>query len=73
MAASGLKDSGNVDTDKDQWDHLVRLTDFALALKEKLNMINGESFNNFALRIGRLICILSHVYFIGDFMGDSLH
>jgi class 3 adenylate cyclase len=52
MAASGLKDSITVDADKDQWDHLVRLTDFALALKEKLNDINGESFNNFALRIG---------------------
>lgn len=35
-----------------KWDHLEQLTEFALALKETLNNINKESFNNFVLRIG---------------------
>lgn len=35
-----------------KWGHLKQLTEFALALKETLNNINKESFNNFVLRIG---------------------
>lgn len=41
-----------VDPIKVKWGHLEQLTDFALALKETLNNINRESFNNFVLRIG---------------------
>lgn len=37
-----------------KWGHLEQLTEFALALKETLNNINKESFNNFVLRIGKL-------------------
>lgn len=35
-----------------KWGHLEQLTEFALALKDTLNNINKESFNNFVLRIG---------------------
>lgn len=37
---------------KSKWAHLSQLTEFALALKETLNNINKESFNNFVLRMG---------------------
>ncbi|XP_074600100.1 adenylate cyclase type 3-like [Brevipalpus obovatus] len=50
MAASGLNDEEQ--DDEKVWSHLARLTDFALALKETLNNINRESFNNFVLRMG---------------------
>jgi len=32
---------------------LVDLTDFALALRQKLEAMNAESFNNFELRVGK--------------------
>ena len=35
-----------------KWRHMVQLTEFALSLKDTLNNINKESFNNFVLRIG---------------------
>lgn len=38
-----------------KWGHLEQLTEFALALKDTLNNINKESFNNFVLRIGKLL------------------
>lgn len=38
---------------KSKWGHLEQLTEFALALKDTLNNINKESFNNFVLRIGK--------------------
>lgn len=38
---------------KTKWGHLEQLTEFALALKDTLNNINRESFNNFVLRIGK--------------------
>lgn len=37
---------------REKWGHLEQLTEFALALKETLNNINKESFNNLLLRIG---------------------
>lgn len=55
MAASGLidKEVNSPDVVKgDPWQHLVDLTDFALALRDKLDAINIESFNNFELRVG---------------------
>lgn len=67
MAASGLNDeddgpgsSSDICGSKEngvngklmKWRHLVQLTEFALSLKETLNNINKESFNNFVLRIG---------------------
>ena len=48
MAASGLNETG----ENKGWAHLATLTDFALTLKETLNNINKESFNNFVLRMG---------------------
>lgn len=54
MAASGLssEDPGPEAAVTERWAHLASLTEFALALKETLNNINKESFNNFVLRIG---------------------
>lgn len=55
MAASGLNredDFGADATVQEKWGHLAQLTDFALALKDTLNNINRESFNNFVLKMG---------------------
>ena len=50
MAASGLNEEER--DEAKSWQHLATLTDFALTLKETLNNINRESFNNFVLRMG---------------------
>ncbi|XP_042565055.1 adenylate cyclase type 3 isoform X2 [Clupea harengus] len=39
-------------TDRERWQHLADLADFALAMKVTLMNINYQSFNNFMLRIG---------------------
>lgn len=54
MAASGLskEDEPAGASLQDRWGHLAQLTDFALALKDTLNNINRESFNNFVLKMG---------------------
>ena len=57
MAAAGLNEevvqiAENTDDIKVKWNHLAQLTEFALTLKETLNFINKESFNNFVLRMG---------------------
>lgn len=62
MAASGLNSEIDIDDEetdlKIRWAHLADLTHFALELKETLDNINKESFNNFVLKIGayRLVC-----------------
>lgn len=56
MAASGLnmeEDLGPDATTQQKWSHVAQLTEFALALKDTLTVINKESFNNFVLRIGK--------------------
>mgnify|MGYP000897737613 CR=1 FL=1 len=50
---SGHSSQGSIDEVKAKWGHLEQLTEFALALKDTLNNINKESFNNFVLRIGK--------------------
>lgn len=53
--AAQVKQGASSDSEaeiKAKWSHLVQLTEFALALKETLNNINKESFNNFVLRVG---------------------
>lgn len=40
-------------TDRERWQHLADLADFALAMKVTLMNINYQSFNNFMLRIGQ--------------------
>ncbi|CAH2245545.1 adenylate cyclase type 3 [Pelobates cultripes] len=63
MAASGVTPDSNTNgynntikkeeiSDKDRWQHLADLADFALAMKVTLMNINYQSFNNFMLRIG---------------------
>ena len=39
--------------DRDAWQHLVDLTDFALTLKHKLDCMNDYAFTNFELRVGK--------------------
>ena len=56
MAASGLNREIDIEDEETElttrWAHLADLTHFALALKETLDNINKESFNNFVLKIG---------------------
>uniref|UniRef100_K7E8Y4 adenylate cyclase n=1 Tax=Ornithorhynchus anatinus TaxID=9258 RepID=K7E8Y4_ORNAN len=62
MAASGVTPEANTNgftsaskegqSDKERWQHLADLADFALAMKDTLTSINNQSFNNFMLRIG---------------------
>ncbi|KAK7885897.1 hypothetical protein WMY93_025518 [Mugilogobius chulae] len=42
-------------TDRERWQHLADLADFALAMKVTLMNINYQSFNNFMLRIGGVL------------------
>ncbi|XP_062427227.1 adenylate cyclase type 3 isoform X2 [Rhea pennata] len=61
MAASGVTPDANANgyntkketlSEKERWQHLADLADFALAMKVTLMNINYQSFNNFMLRIG---------------------
>ncbi|XP_017581334.1 PREDICTED: adenylate cyclase type 3 [Corvus brachyrhynchos] len=60
MAASGVTPDAGVNgfgakkelSEKERWQHLADLADFALAMKVTLMNINYQSFNNFMLRIG---------------------
>ncbi|XP_051667184.1 adenylate cyclase type 3, partial [Manacus candei] len=59
MAASGVTpDNGGFgakkepQSERERWQHLADLADFALAMKVTLMNINYQSFNNFMLRIG---------------------
>ncbi|KAJ8356911.1 hypothetical protein SKAU_G00197050 [Synaphobranchus kaupii] len=62
MAASGVTPEVNTNgfpclkkdemSDRERWQHLADLADFALAMKVTLMHINCQSFNNFMLRIG---------------------
>ncbi|XP_077638611.1 adenylate cyclase type 3 [Lonchura striata] len=61
MAASGVTPDAGADgfgakkeprSEKERWQHLADLADFALAMKVTLMNINYQSFNNFMLRIG---------------------
>ena len=38
--------------DSEHWQQLVEVVDFALALRDKLESINQECFNQFVLRVG---------------------
>lgn len=40
-------------SERERWQHLADLADFALAMKVTLMNINYQSFNNFMLRIGK--------------------
>ena len=58
MAASGLNCDESIRPDasvRERWFHLAQLTEFALTLKDTLNVINKESFNNFVLRMGETL------------------
>ncbi len=44
----------------DEYWHLTALTDFAMAMKDRLDEINRNSYNNFQLRVGELIMCNTH-------------
>ncbi|XP_041952503.1 adenylate cyclase type 3-like [Alosa sapidissima] len=62
MAASGVTPESNTNgynkskkdeqSQKERWQHLADLADFALAMKVTLTNLNNQSFNSFMLRIG---------------------
>ncbi|XP_046654738.1 adenylate cyclase type 8-like [Daphnia pulicaria] len=54
MAVSGLDPVQKTATNgnEDEYLHLTALTDFALAMKDRLDEVNRHSFNNFQLRVG---------------------
>ncbi|XP_070822266.1 adenylate cyclase type 3 isoform X2 [Chaetodon trifascialis] len=49
---SKKRDEREEQSDRERWQHLADLADFALAMKVTLMNINYQSFNNFMLRIG---------------------
>ncbi|XP_015596433.1 adenylate cyclase type 8 isoform X2 [Cephus cinctus] len=51
MAASGLNPCQN-DKTTDDMEHLCRLVDYAVAMRQRLEDVNVHSFNNFDLRVG---------------------
>ncbi|NXU59649.1 ADCY3 cyclase, partial [Turnix velox] len=62
MAASGVTPDANTNgystkketlSEKERWQHLADLADFALAMKVTLMNINYQSFNNFMLRMNK--------------------
>jgi adenylate cyclase 8 len=52
MAASGLNPTHKDCLNTDSPEHLCALIDFAIAMRQKLEDINKDSFNNFGLRVG---------------------
>ncbi|XP_044268161.1 adenylyl cyclase 78C-like [Tribolium madens] len=52
MAASGLNPTHKDCLNTDSPEHLCALIDFAIAMRQKLDEINKDSFNNFGLRVG---------------------
>lgn len=51
MAAAGLKPECE-SQHSENWEQVVTVVDFALALRDKLDSINAECFNQFVLRVG---------------------
>ncbi|XP_014225754.1 adenylate cyclase type 8-like isoform X1 [Trichogramma pretiosum] len=51
MAASGLNPSRNP-KNADEMEHVCRLIDYAVAMRQRLEDVNVHSFNNFDLRVG---------------------
>ncbi|XP_055913036.1 adenylyl cyclase 78C isoform X2 [Eupeodes corollae] len=52
MAASGLNSKHLIERGKTSEDSVCDLVEFAMAMKQKLEEINKEAFNNFQLRVG---------------------
>ena len=48
----------------ENWEQVVTVVDFALALRDKLDSINAECFNQFVLRVGELSHLVSLHKFI---------
>lgn len=61
MAASGLTADS---VDLTNHSHVTRMADFALRLKDQLDYVNVHSFNNFKIRVGKLINIYRKLYFL---------
>ncbi|XP_019763467.2 adenylate cyclase type 8 isoform X2 [Dendroctonus ponderosae] len=79
MATSGLNPT-HKDSDKsiDNTEHLCALVDYAMAMKDKLEDINKDSFNTFGLRIGvscgPLVCgVIGARKPVFDIWGDTVN
>lgn len=77
MAASGLNPTKKDDNNQDV-EHLCALVDFALSMRQKLDDINKDSFNNFGLRIGiscgPLVCgVIGARKPVFDIWGDTVN
>ena len=58
MAAAGLQQHESSGTSKQSLYYVGVLTEFAMALQDKLEYLNGQAFNDFKLRIGELgLCL----------------
>lgn len=61
MAASGLTAST---VDMTNYSHVTRLADFALRLKDQLDYVNIHSFNNFKIRVGKLLSMNLNLFYL---------
>ena len=53
MAAAGLQQAEGSGVTKQALYYVGVLTDFAIALQDKLEQLNKQAFNDFKLRIGK--------------------
>lgn len=53
MAAAGLQQAEGSGTTKQSLYYVGVLTEFAMALEDKLEQLNRQAFNDFKLRIGK--------------------
>ncbi|KAG5885373.1 Adenylyl cyclase 78C [Gonioctena quinquepunctata] len=78
MAASGLNPTHKDCRNTDGPEHLCALVDFAMLLRDKLDAINKDSFNNFRMRIGitcgPLVCgVIGARKPVFDIWGDTVN
>ncbi|KAJ3632893.1 hypothetical protein MTP99_009875 [Tenebrio molitor] len=78
MAVSGLNPTKPDPLTRDSPVHLCSLIDFAMALRERLDEINKDSFNHFDLRVGvafgNLVCgVIGAKKPIFDVWGDTVN
>ncbi|XP_030767972.1 adenylate cyclase type 8-like isoform X2 [Sitophilus oryzae] len=79
MAASGLNPTHQTsDKNSEGVHHLCALIDYAMCMKDKLDDINKDSFNNFGLRIGvacgSLVCgVIGARKPVFDIWGDTVN
>ena len=56
MAAVGLIPDRKMTDEASTRKHMATLVEFVFAMRDKLKDINDNSYNNFMLRVGELLC-----------------